>query len=149
MSMLVLTRSRGAWMAAAVSVLLLLLIRKRRSWILLVFAGAGGLVLVYRFEITRVLEAAFYSRSLGDWDGRTEIWLRAVNLIHDFPISGIGMGTFHELASTFYAYDIYAPEHIPHAHNLFLQVTMDLGIPGDGGMVLCFSKHGLPILAGV
>ncbi len=117
-------------MAAAVSIFLLLLMRDRRSWILILLAGLGMLVLVYQFGATRILEAAFYSRSLGDWDGRLEIWSCAVNLMRDFPFTGIGMGAFQELAERFYAYDIYAPEHIPHAHNLFLQVTLDLGIPG-------------------
>jgi putative inorganic carbon (HCO3(-)) transporter len=129
-AMLVLTRSRGAWMAALVSVLLLLVLRDRRSLILIGLAGAGFLVLAVQFGFSRILEAAFYSRSLGDWNGRLEIWLRAVNLIRDFSISGIGMGSFQELAERFYAYDKYAPDNIPHTHNLFLQVTVDLGLPG-------------------
>lgn len=130
LTMLVLTRSRGAWIAAAVSIIILLLLRDRRSWLLLLLAGVGLLFLAYQFGVTNILETAVYSNSIGDWDGRLEIWTRAVNLTRDFPFTGIGLGSFKDLAERFYAYDIYAPEYIPHAHNLFMQITVDLGIPG-------------------
>jgi putative inorganic carbon (HCO3(-)) transporter len=106
------------------------LLRDRRSCVLILLAGAGILVLVYQFGLARFLDMVVYSSSVGGWDGRLEIWVRAVNLVRDYPFSGIGMGSFQVMAETFYAYDIYAPEHIPHAHNLFMQVSLDVGLPG-------------------
>ena len=51
-------------------------------------------------------------------------------MIQDFPFTGVGMGSFMEVADALYPFFHYAPESIHHAHNLFLQIAVDLGIPG-------------------
>ncbi|HEX6303159.1 MAG TPA: O-antigen ligase family protein, partial [Anaerolineales bacterium] len=43
---------------------------------------------------------------------------------------GIGMGSFMRVADTIYPFFLMGPGKIVHAHNLFLQVAVDLGIPG-------------------
>ena len=130
LGMLVLTRSRGAWIAAMISLFILLILWEKRSWFLLLLIGIGLVIGGFQFGFSRLTEVMIYNNSIGDWNQRLEIWSRAVNLIVDFPFTGIGMGTFQEMASKFYAYDIYAPSHIPHAHNLFFQISLDVGIPG-------------------
>jgi putative inorganic carbon (HCO3(-)) transporter len=130
LGMLFLTRSRGAWIAATISLFLLLVLWDKRSWLLLLIAGIGVVIGGFLFGFSRLTDAIVYNNTIGGWNQRLEIWSRAVNLINDFPFTGIGMGTFQEMASTFYAYDIYAPGHIPHAHNLIFQISLDVGIPG-------------------
>jgi len=68
--------------------------------------------------------------SLEGLSGRLETWSRAVHMIQDFPFTGIGMGTFGPVADQLYPFILAEPGSIPHAHNLFLQVAVDLGIPG-------------------
>ncbi len=51
-------------------------------------------------------------------------------MLQDFPFTGIGMGTFTQVADRLYPFFLYAPGTVEHAHNLFLQVGVDLGLPG-------------------
>jgi putative inorganic carbon (HCO3(-)) transporter len=51
-------------------------------------------------------------------------------MTQDFPFTGIGMGLFGEVADLLYPFFLAAPGSIPHAHNLLLQIAVDLGIPG-------------------
>ena len=50
-------------------------------------------------------------------------------MIEDFSFSGIGMGGYKDLADLMYPLFTVTTTN-QHAHNLFLQVGVDLGIPG-------------------
>jgi putative inorganic carbon (HCO3(-)) transporter len=62
---------------------------------------------------------------------RGEIWDGALSMVQDFPLTGTGLGTFRRLV---YALNpVLEANHtadIGHAHNVFLQVALDLGLPG-------------------
>jgi len=52
-------------------------------------------------------------------------------MVQDFPYTGIGIGTYNNIAHALYPFFIAAPDEVvAHAHNNFLQVAVDLGIPG-------------------
>ncbi len=59
---------------------------------------------------------------------RLDIWSRALAMIHDMPYTGVGLDMFPTIQSNFYPGVMIGPE--PHAHQLFLQVALDLGVPG-------------------
>lgn len=128
--MIILTKSRGAWMALGGVLMLLILLRWRwGKWVLAsVVLGAG--IGIYLVGLNPVLEALSTSDTISGIDGRVEIWSRAIYMIQDFPFTGIGMGSFMRVADTLYPFFLMGPGQIVHAHNLFLQVTVDLGIPG-------------------
>lgn len=135
MAVIGLTQSRGAYIAMAVVVCLVILLRWPRTWpviTLIVAAGAGSL---YYLDIDAIIGYSAYDNSINSFSGRTEIWRRASEVIRDYPFTGAGIGTFGEVVPALYPYATYADTpsgfyNIPHAHNLLLQIGVDLGMFG-------------------
>ena len=127
--MLLLTQSRGGLLALAALLAALILLRWRRGWLVLLVAAGLGLVVVQARGFTDVLSALGTNSTFGGLDARREIWSRAMFMTQDFAFTGIGMGSFEYVAGLLYPF-ILAPPDTPHAHNLFLQVAVDLGVPG-------------------
>jgi putative inorganic carbon (HCO3(-)) transporter len=59
-------------------------------------------------------------------------WARGLDALRAFPLTGCGLGTFRQIAHLFGPLPLAAPEpyDLAHAHNIFLQVALDLGLPG-------------------
>lgn len=127
---LVLTQSRGAVIGFVVVLIAMVVLRFRRGWIMIPVSLAAGLLAVNHYGIDQVLDFFSSGISLEGIDGRIDIWSRAIYMIQDFPITGIGMGLFGSVADTFYPLFRSPPSTVSHAHNLFLQVAVDLGVPG-------------------
>jgi len=131
-----LTQSRGAYIATAVVVCLVFILRWPRTWPIITLVLLAGAGLVYWIEIDSIIGYSAYDNSINSFSGRTDIWQRAVELIIDFPFTGAGIGTFGEVVPNLYPYAVFplTPTgrrfQIPHAHNLFLQIGVDLGILG-------------------
>ncbi len=113
---------------------------RRRVWpLLLALALAGGVTVVWlaaaRGYISVVLDALLSSSTLGGYftrglGERLEVWSRALYMMQDFPFTGVGMGLFQYVADLLYPLFVAPGGGITHAHNLFLQVAVDLGLPG-------------------
>lgn len=131
-TMLLLTQSRGGLMTCIVVLVSITSLRWRRAWLVPLATGAV-VVLVSQVATGLNVAGALLQRSTTMLTARIEIWSRALAMIGDFPLTGIGMGTFLPLANQSYPFvtPIYAYS-AHHAHNLFLQVAVDLGIPGLG-----------------
>ena len=125
------TQSRGALLGTVVALILTGVCWKRRfKWELLVAAGAGGLVL-YVLGVEALLDPIAGSGLKHNLEGRQALWQRAVYIIQDFPFTGIGIYTFPVVVDLLYPLFPAGPSvWIPHAHNLFLQVAVDIGLPG-------------------
>jgi putative inorganic carbon (HCO3(-)) transporter len=61
---------------------------------------------------------------------RQEVWQWAIEAIGDFPFTGTGLGTFRRVVQRFYPLDVPITYDISHAHNIFEQVALDVGLPG-------------------
>ena len=61
---------------------------------------------------------------------RQEVWQWSVVAISDFPFTGTGLGTFRQVVRRFYPLAITPTYDIAHAHNIFLQTALDVGLPG-------------------
>jgi putative inorganic carbon (HCO3(-)) transporter len=126
-----LTGSRGAWMGLAAAILVLIALRWRWGWLAGLLAVVGGALALWRIGPQQIAEMLVASQALGGAEQRLEIWSRALYMLQDFPFTGIGMGTFRQVANLLYPFFLAAPNaDIPHAHNIFLQVGVDLGLPG-------------------
>ncbi len=127
---LLLSQSRIGWIAAGVAggLLTLFRIRRRVPWAVLMATGAAGAGASVLFLVS-VAQGGFY--------GRKEIWADAVALIGQAPLVGPGLGVFRYVAQvsplTFSsALDwrgFIAVDRV-HAHNIFLQTALDIGLPG-------------------
>lgn len=126
---LILTQSRGGWMGLGASLIIMALLRWRRGWLLIPMVAIAGIIAVRLLGVVTVLNMLTANKSLGGLDTRLEVWSRALYMIEDFPLTGVGMGSFQEVAEVLYPFFTVSRD-VPHAHNLFLQVAVDLGIPG-------------------
>ncbi|MFU8771237.1 MAG: O-antigen ligase family protein [Anaerolineales bacterium] len=129
-AMLAISQSRGAMVAVGVSVLAMLILRWRQAWIVLVPAAFSAGLGIYRLGFMPILEALTGNDTLGSLENRLEIWSRALYMVQDFPFTGVGMGSFTQAADLLYPFFYIAPGRVHHAHNLFLQVAVDLGLLG-------------------
>ena len=129
--MLIFTQSRSAYGAVAAALAVLLALRWRMARIALSAAcGLGiGFLIANPAIRTALTNSLLSSSTAGELDYRLEIWSRAWYMIQDFAFTGIGMGSFEKVTDLLYPL-ILSPPGIQHAHNLFLQVAVDLGIPG-------------------
>ena len=127
---LIMTQSRAAWLAFAMAGLLVAILRWRWAWVAAVFAVVLALVFVVSLGTERILDLLIASEALGGIKDRMEIWSRALYMIQDFPLTGVGMGSFMKATDAVYLFFYIGPQKVDHAHNLFLQIAVDLGIPG-------------------
>jgi putative inorganic carbon (HCO3(-)) transporter len=131
LAMLALTQSRGAYLATAVALALVLLLRWPRLRYAVPFVLIALVVAVAVSRPQRVIELALSGSAVSGAEGRVEIWSRALYAITDFPFTGIGIGTWNRVIPTLYPLFSVAPDaKLNHAHNLLLQVGLDLGLPG-------------------
>jgi len=130
-AVVVLTKSRGGYLALGVGVWLTLWLSGRRRWAIglavLALVLVACLVVLSPENGDERPSAAQAALGLGTWAFRQRIWETAIRIIRDFPLTGTGMGAFNDVADLLYG--LHVPEN-PQAHNLFLQVATDLGLPG-------------------
>lgn len=127
---LLLAQSRGGYLAVTLSLLLVLILRwPWAGLVVLVAAVAAGSVLSWD-GVRLFAEAIGTDGSITSTAGRLEIWERSFQAIGDYTLTGIGIGTFDLVIPVLYPYVELRKAIIPHAHNLFLQVGVDLGVPG-------------------
>lgn len=139
--LLVLTQSRGSYLALGVTIIgiFFIIMPNRLRWIFLLLVclvifilavlivRAGGWQGIVN-QLGLSAEEGLSTRTL---DIRLEIWPCAIKGIRDFPITGMGLNTFREVVHVLYPQVTYFQGvDIAHAHNEFLQTGLDLGLPG-------------------
>lgn len=130
-SIILVAQSRGSWLAALAGLYILVSLYRSWAW----STGAGVLLLGGYLQMTHrlipLLNSELAFRSGLSLMKRMELWTRAIYAIQDFAFTGIGMGAFPYVIPLLYPLFLYDPtEPIPHAHNIFLQVGVDLGLFG-------------------
>lgn len=125
---MVLTWSRGAWLALIFAMLILVFIWHRRS-VWLVLGGAIALPLASFVMPTNILNRFLSIGNMADSSTsyRVNIWRGAMRMIRDHLFFGIGVGE-DAWKKVYPDYTLPGIEKAPHAHNLFMQITVDMGI---------------------
>lgn len=145
---LLLTQSRSGWIGGLAGMLTLGVLAgllNRRRWVriaavvlpLALIATAGSVLVALGPQRIEALWSASGGVNAADvmgqlsLSGRIEIWSRALYAIQDFPFTGTGLGTFRQVVHLLYPLFTVGPDvDIAHAHNIFLQVALDVGLPG-------------------
>lgn len=129
LGIVVLTQSRGAWMAMGILISILVITRWRWGWLWIIILSGSALLLIWYVGITPVVDFLMSSQTFNSLDDRINLWVRGIFSLKDFPFTGIGMGLFTEITNLLYP-SMKPDEIMSHAHNLFLQIAIDLGVPG-------------------
>lgn len=144
---LYLSFSRGAWLGAATAIGVMIASAPRRLWIgiglltialaLLVGLSSAGLLSaainarladageLFQLRDVRGADVTAANYALIDRQAR---WQAALNMLADQPWTGIGFGNYPA------AYEQYRlmnwPTSLGHAHNIYLNVAAETGLPG-------------------
>jgi len=135
LSVVLLSQSRAAWAALGLGMMAFLWLVARRFrpvlGVLVLALGIGVLFLGPGFIQSWLDQASTLDMNDLSLAGRIEIWSRALYGTMDFPFTGMGMDMFREVVWILYPLFRISPDRdIGHAHNIFLQTALDLGIPG-------------------
>jgi len=145
-ALLLLTQSRTSWLAALGSGFVLLVLWGlllpgqhrlrpfvRGAVILMLLAGMAGVFIIGPDRLQSVWDDPAQQTAVGNLGSigfRQEVWRWGITAVQDFPFTGTGLGTFSQVARRFYPVNVAPNYDISHAHNLYLQTALDLGLPG-------------------
>ncbi len=129
------TGSRGGAIGIGV-VLLLTLLSLPRTWIipgllLAVVASAGGWAVAPPTFKERVLSIGSLNEdyNANSYGGRKAIWTRGLSYLTDHPVTGVGISNYSEAEGQALA-AIGKRGLWYNAHNMFVQIGAELGVPG-------------------
>ena len=144
-ALLVLTQSRGGWIAALAGLFALLILwllvlppgtarrRLRLAAVVWVVAGLAAVLWVGPGTLRDLWLNPPAESAVGPLitlNYRKELWPWAVTAVGDFPFTGLGLGAFRQVAFRLYPLALPTGQDIGHAHNIFLQTALDVGLPG-------------------
>lgn len=131
LGVIALSQSRGAYLAVLLSVGLLCCFRWRKLLLGLSTGGVLAAVLLFYYgDPFAALDVIATDSALGGAEFRIDVWSNSLYAISDFIFTGIGIGTFNQIVPEFYPFAYVNGAFAHHAHNLYLQIALDIGVPG-------------------
>ena len=137
---LFLTQSRGAWAGLAAGLLIAPVLRYRRWWIVIaVVAAVTVVVLVLRGPalVNGLMQAPLNEETaINTLPGRLELWSRALAVLRDTGLTGVGPGLFEPVIMRLYPpFFTGIQGNFFHAHNIYLQTAVDFGVGGTVALI--------------
>ena len=127
---MLLTFSRGGYLAMAAVAVGVALSHRRRWWLLAGAAVAGGLLaaippVFHRIELEfqNVNGSTFFGRA-----GRIELWKATLQMLREHPIFGAGLSGFADRIAPFW--NANHPERFIDPHNIVLNFWVETGVLG-------------------
>jgi len=129
---LLLTQSRSAFLGVVIALLILGIWRNRWFWLAIPLLAVVGVVIVRIYGVEGLVgPLSIAGVTETGIQGRVELWQRAIYVMQDFPYTGISLNTFDLVVDVLYPLFLIGPNvQVFHAHNLYLQIGVELGIPG-------------------
>ena len=136
---IILTFSRTAWFVSLIFILIIffMLFKNREYGRQILQKTIMGIILLIFLLSPLIL---FRIRSLGEafeirgsWDSRVKIFRESINLLVQFPLTGIGQNRFQQLGSEQNLTGIFkiaALSPSTKIHNLFLEIATETGLTG-------------------
>ena len=147
---LFLTLSRAGLVALGAALVAAVFVGGKRHLGVAMLALAIGLSVVGYFSFGASEQARERVTTIGGGTGRTDLWTMALRMVEDDPVRGVGVGNFRT-ASVHYLLrpgsvlrDEYIVDKPQVAHNVYLHVLSEMGIPG---LVLFLGVVGSGLLA--
>jgi putative inorganic carbon (HCO3(-)) transporter len=143
--LLVLTQSRSAWIGGVGGFSSLLffwfifLPPSRLRMVGRIFLGLVVVVIILLLvrtdwnQIIQFWEAPPRDTAVGTlttFNFRRQLWRSAIEVIEDTPFTGTGLGAFRQVVPRLYPISASNYDDVAHAHNIFIQVAVDTGLPG-------------------
>ena len=127
---LVFSQSRAGIAGALLSLTVFVVVgkRHRRKGMVAFLAGSWMVMLVYGSIIGFEDVFARFDQLEMDTSGRLKIWGDTLRLIGDHWLTGSGLGTFPEVIRVYQSH-LTDQFDIVHAHNDYLELTGELGVP--------------------
>ena len=135
LSSILLCGCRAAWVSVFVSAITLVIfkLRGKRLWLGITVAAllsALMLIIVLPEISQRFTGEAIY----GAFSRRIAMFRDAIHWIKSSPIIGYGTGSYHMLSIRDGV--MHSRQYLQHAHNLFLNITLDFGFVGFAAFIL-------------
>jgi putative inorganic carbon (HCO3(-)) transporter len=119
------TFTRAAWLGLVISLIVFSFFRGKKT--ILAAALALGIMMTLLFSTPQ--GKAFYANMGGSEGGRTPAWEFGIGEILKRPLLGIGYGRGNMQATFPEQQEMYSKGFI-HLHNVFLEIALEMGIPG-------------------
>lgn len=123
---LILTFSRGAWLGLAVSAFIFALIKEPRLLVLFIILTIVAPMFLPSVVMNRIASIGSLQDSSNAY--RITIWIAALRMIKDYWLTGVGLGL--TAFSRVYRDYMIAGAPAVHAHNLYLEICLELGVLG-------------------
>ncbi len=122
--------SRGALLALLLAMIVFMFMWHRRA-VFLVFAGLAAVPFLPLVLPEAVVSRYFDIGNMADSSTSYRVggWQAAFEMLKNNFLAGIGIGR-EPWASIYPRYALMSQESTPHAHNLYLQIAMEVGIVG-------------------
>ncbi len=120
------TSSRGAWLAFVIAILILCMLRKKGTIALAFLIVLAVSLLLPGYVQNRASSMLRIEKGDSMWE-RVQIWKGGWAMVKAHPILGVGVNTWSR------NFPIYKPQDYPddrYAHNCYLQMAAEIGIPG-------------------
>ena len=143
----------GGWLILILLWVYLMPPTLKRRWLLtgILLGTAIGLAVMWGPGSERLLAIWQYPQqetavgAVSSLGFRQEVWRWSLVAIGDFPFTGTGLGTFRQVVRRFYPLAVIPTYDIAHAHNIFFQTALDIGLPG---LIAYLSLTGLALHQG-